>query len=148
MAVLFVSDLHLDASRPAATNAFRLFLNKEACQVDALYILGDLFEYWISDDDQNPHYREIIDALAELTTALYESDNHHSNWLDSIRSRKSPICTASIGHRTATICQLAGISERLDRPIQWDPKAEIIIGDPDAARWQDRPRRKGYELPV
>ena len=86
--------------------------------------------------------------LSSSETHLYESDNHHSNWLDSIRSRKSPICTASIGHRTATICQLAGISERLDRPIQWDPKAEIIIGDPDAARWQDRPRRKGYELPV
>jgi UDP-2,3-diacylglucosamine hydrolase len=79
MAVLFVSDLHLDASRPAATNAFRLFLNKEACQVDALYILGDLFEYWISDDDQNPHYREIIDALAALTTAGTKCYIMHGN---------------------------------------------------------------------
>jgi len=86
--------------------------------------------------------------LSSSETHLYPSNSHHSNWLESIRTRKSTICPASIGHRTASICQLVGIAERLNRPIKWDPQAEIIIGDPDAARWQDRPRRKGYELPV
>jgi hypothetical protein len=43
---------------------------------------------------------------------------------------------------------LAGIAERLNRPIQWDPVAEQIVGDADAQRWQDRPRRAGYELPA
>ncbi|MGJ8652255.1 MAG: Gfo/Idh/MocA family protein [Opitutaceae bacterium] len=79
---------------------------------------------------------------------LYNSPNHHTNWIDCIRTRKTPICSATVGHRTGTICQLAGIAERLNRPIQWDPEAEQIIGDAAAQRWQDRPRRAGYELPV
>lgn len=79
---------------------------------------------------------------------LYNSDNHKGNWLECIRSRKKTICHAGIGHRTATICQLAGIAERLGRPIHWDPKTEQIVGDEYAQRWQDRPRRAGYELPV
>ncbi|ADE53816.1 Gfo/Idh/MocA family protein [Coraliomargarita akajimensis] len=82
-------------------------------------------------------------------TQLYRNHNgHHRNWLDCIKNRKQPICPATVGHRTGTICQLAGIAERLGRPIQWDPKAEQIVGDADAARWQDRPRRAGYELPL
>lgn len=79
---------------------------------------------------------------------LTNSPNHMDNWLEGIRTRRTPICPAAVGHRTATICQLAGIAERLDRPIQWDPDSEQIVGDPKAARWQDRPRRAGYELPA
>ena len=50
MTVLFVSDLHLDASRPAITALFLDFLACEARQAEALYILGDLFEAWVGDD--------------------------------------------------------------------------------------------------
>ena len=46
---LFISDLHLDDSRPAVVEAFERFLAKTASDADALYILGDLFEYWIGD---------------------------------------------------------------------------------------------------
>ena len=79
---------------------------------------------------------------------LYLSRKHQDNWIDCIKSRRKPICDVQIGHRTATICQLAGIAERLKRPIKWDPVAEQIVGDDYARRWQDRPRRAGYELPV
>lgn len=79
---------------------------------------------------------------------LYKSNDHRGNWLDSINSRKPPICPATIGHRTATVCQLAGIAERLKRPIKWNPKTEMIVDDEYAARWMSRPRRAGYELPV
>ena len=54
MATLFVSDLHLDPSRPAATELFGRFLDGEARNADALYILGDLFEAWVGDDDPSP----------------------------------------------------------------------------------------------
>ena len=77
---------------------------------------------------------------------LYESRDHSGNWIDCIRSRKQPICHAEIGHRTATICQLSGIAERLGRPIEWDPAKEQILNDPEAARWYDRPRRAPYVL--
>ena len=78
---------------------------------------------------------------------LYKSHNHHENWIEGILTRKQTICNAKVGHRTATICQLAGIANRLGRPINWDPESEEIVGDVEAKRWQDRPRRAGYELP-
>jgi UDP-2,3-diacylglucosamine hydrolase len=51
MATLFVSDLHLDPERPGITELFGRFLGGEARGADALYILGDLFEAWVGDDD-------------------------------------------------------------------------------------------------
>ena len=77
---------------------------------------------------------------------LYESNNHQNNWLDCIRTGRRPICDANIGHRTATICHLSGIAERLERPIKWNPETEQIVGDDEAARWTDRPRRAPYVL--
>jgi UDP-2,3-diacylglucosamine hydrolase len=47
---LFISDLHLCDSRPHITQAFHAFLEKTAVKANALYILGDLFEYWAGDD--------------------------------------------------------------------------------------------------
>ncbi|HSS29055.1 MAG TPA: UDP-2,3-diacylglucosamine diphosphatase [Usitatibacter sp.] len=47
---LFVSDLHLDPARPEATARFHRFLDRALPGADALYILGDLFEYWVGDD--------------------------------------------------------------------------------------------------
>jgi predicted dehydrogenase len=77
---------------------------------------------------------------------LYESYDHEGNWLECIRTRKPPICPAEIGHRTATVCHLNGIAERLGRPIKWDPVKEEIIGDAYASRWLDRPRRTPYVM--
>jgi len=51
MTTLFISDLHLDAERPHITDLFGRFLREEAAGADALYILGDLFEAWVGDDD-------------------------------------------------------------------------------------------------
>jgi predicted dehydrogenase len=79
---------------------------------------------------------------------LYQSKNHRRNFIDSIISREPTICPASVGHRSGSICQLAGIAERLGRSIKWDPAAEQILGDAEARSMQDRPRRAGYELPT
>ena len=51
MTTLFISDLHLDPERPAITELFGRFVDEEARDADALYILGDLFEAWVGDDD-------------------------------------------------------------------------------------------------
>jgi UDP-2,3-diacylglucosamine hydrolase len=67
MTTLFISDLHLDGSRPEVTEQFLDFLRVGARAADALYILGDLFELWIGDDDPDPGKRRIIAALANLT---------------------------------------------------------------------------------
>lgn len=64
---LFISDLHLDPARPQATAAFLAFLAGTARDAAHLYILGDLFEFWIGDDDDQPLAREVTAALAAYT---------------------------------------------------------------------------------
>lgn len=67
MAILFISDLHLCASRPSVTKRFIDFLNTSAPKYEALFILGDFFEVWLGDDNNDPHDREVINALAKFT---------------------------------------------------------------------------------
>ena len=67
---LFVSDIHLDASRSSIIDLFNLFLNRRAARADALYILGDLFEYWIGDDARYTEYTSTFDALKQLTSSV------------------------------------------------------------------------------
>lgn len=67
MTTRFISDLHLSADRPDITALFKHFLQTEARQSDALYILGDLFDAWIGDDDLTPFHCEVMDALRELS---------------------------------------------------------------------------------
>ncbi|MGK0600935.1 UDP-2,3-diacylglucosamine diphosphatase [Yokenella regensburgei] len=66
MATLFIADLHLQTEEPAITAGFLRFLQGEARKADALYILGDLFEAWIGDDDPNPLHREMAAAIKAL----------------------------------------------------------------------------------
>ena len=67
MTTLFISDLHLEADRPDIADQFLRFLETEALAAEALYILGDLFESWVGDDDPNEHYQWIKQALRKLT---------------------------------------------------------------------------------
>jgi UDP-2,3-diacylglucosamine hydrolase len=67
---LFISDLHLCGARPAITGLFLDFLRGRARTSDALYILGDLFEYWIGDEAvEQEEFRSIIRGLHELTAS-------------------------------------------------------------------------------
>ena len=67
MTRLFVSDVHLDASAPEATEQFLAFLATEAARAQALYILGDLFEAWVGDDDADPEKERVCAALRTLS---------------------------------------------------------------------------------
>ncbi len=64
---LFISDLHLSADHPESASAFSEFLSSTATQAEALYILGDLFEYWAGDDDMHdPFNQQVVQAFAGL----------------------------------------------------------------------------------
>lgn len=76
---LFVSDLHLEESRPAVTQQFLSFLDRQANHADALYILGDLFEVWLGDDDPSPLARRVIGSLRQLTEAGVPAYFIHGN---------------------------------------------------------------------
>jgi len=66
---LFVSDLHLDPERPAITTLFLDFLVSRATRSDAIYILGDLFEAWIGDDDTGSLNQAVCDGLKACAKA-------------------------------------------------------------------------------
>lgn len=67
MKTLFISDLHLSPSRPDITRCFTHFMREEAIHADALYILGDLFEFWIGDDDKSAFATSIREEFKQLT---------------------------------------------------------------------------------
>jgi UDP-2,3-diacylglucosamine hydrolase len=79
MPVLFISDLHLSPERPAVSRAFLLFLQQRAAAASALYILGDLFEAWIGDDDPSDLSIEIQTALRSLSDSGVTLFIQHGN---------------------------------------------------------------------
>ena len=79
MATLFISDLHIDASRPAITEQFLSFLSDEARHAEALYILGDLFESWVGDDAADSAQAAAMAALHSLTGHGVPSFVMHGN---------------------------------------------------------------------
>jgi len=90
----------------------------------------------------------LTQPLDDHCVKLYESNHHHQNWLDCIKSRKDPICNVDIGHRSATICHLGNIAVRTGKNVLWDPKKEQITGDPGLAKWASRPYRQPWKLPL
>ena len=66
MSTLFIADLHLCDEEPAITAGFIRFLTQQAIKADALYILGDLFESWIGDDDVQPLHQQVASAIKAL----------------------------------------------------------------------------------
>jgi UDP-2,3-diacylglucosamine hydrolase len=79
MTTLLISDLHLEADRPELTQLFLDFLATRARRAAALYILGDLFEAWIGDDDDAPLAGDVTAALAALTGAGVATYFVHGN---------------------------------------------------------------------
>jgi len=79
MSVLFISDLHLAPERPAVTRAFLSFLRDQASEVDALYILGDLFEAWVGDDDPTELAAQVQASLGELSQSGVKLYIQHGN---------------------------------------------------------------------
>ena len=88
------------------------------------------------------------DAPADTPGGPKESVPHIANFIECVRSRQKPTADAEAGHRATTVCHLVNICRKLGRKLQWDPKAERFVSDPEADKLIARPRREGYELPV
>ncbi len=63
----FIADLHLSEQRSDISHCFIQFLAEQAIHAEALFILGDLFEYWLGDDDDNPWVNQIATAIRQLS---------------------------------------------------------------------------------
>lgn len=77
MSTLLISDLHLRQDEEARTDAFLDFLRHQAAAAEALYILGDLFDLWLGDDDQQPLHQVVAQALCQLRVPCYFMAGNH-----------------------------------------------------------------------
>jgi predicted dehydrogenase len=75
---------------------------------------------------------------------LYESNDHHGNWLDCIRSRREPIAPVEVAHRSCSACLLHHIAMKTGRTLRWDPVAERFRNDDEANAMLSRPQRWPY----
>jgi len=79
MTILFISDLHLSPNRPDITQRFLHFIDQHACHAEKLYILGDLFDFWLGDDDDSDFANTIRTAFLSLTQIGVECYFIHGN---------------------------------------------------------------------
>jgi predicted dehydrogenase len=92
--------------------------------------------------------RLLREPLPAGATRLPVSSNHLANFLECVRSRRQPICPASVGHRSATVCHLGNIALRTGRRLRWDPVRERFTGEhsEEANRWLNREPRAPWRL--
>jgi hypothetical protein len=87
-----------------------------------------------------PH-RAPLDSRQDGTPALME------NFFDCFRSRKEPVASAAVEHRSITVCHLTNISIRFGgRKLKWDPVKEEIVDDAEAKAMQSRTQREPYTI--
>ncbi len=79
MSHYFISDLHLDLNRPETTDRFEIFLRKHQSDMQSLYILGDLFEAWIGDDDDAPIASRVKKLLQDVSNRGVRLCFQHGN---------------------------------------------------------------------
>jgi hypothetical protein len=77
---------------------------------------------------------------------LYESQQHHGNWLECVKSRQQPIAPIEIGHRSCSACLIHHMAMKLKRKLFWDPLRERFKNDDEANSMLSRPQRWPYAL--
>jgi predicted dehydrogenase len=94
------------------------------------------------------------EAAPELWTEPVRDDSgdeydqfrrHARDFLDCVKSRRTPISDLESGHRVAGACHLANLSLRLGRKLRWDAARETIVDDPEATRLLERPYRPPWD---
>ncbi len=73
-------------------------------------------------------------------------NNHHANWFECIRTRRTPNCPEEIGHRGASLGHLAIIAYKLQRSLQWNPATEQFVNDDSANRLCGRAMRSPWRM--
>ena len=104
-----------------------------------------IHKFWDKELDKGPSLdREVIltdrEYLADAKVKLYDSKNHHEDWLNSIKTREKPICDVAIGASTAISCHLMSQAYYHGGTLKWDPEKHVFLGDSDP-KWLTRDYR-------
>ena len=112
--------------------------------------IGDNGWVWVDRggfDASNKEWNDLV-RLPEKDRkiSLYHSRNHQRNFLDCVKSRKPTIAPVEAAHHSAIPGHLGLIAMLAGRPIKWDAKKEVIVGDKEASKWLTRPYRAPWKL--
>lgn len=77
---------------------------------------------------------------------LHEAENHHTDFVEAIRTRRKTSAPIAVGARSITVCHLGNVAYELGRPVRWDPAKEQFVNDPEADRLFSRPMRSPWHL--
>jgi predicted dehydrogenase len=101
---------------------------------------------WVTRGIINASDRQLLtEKLPDDAKRVYLSNDHIGNFIECVKSRKTPICPTEVGHRSASLCHLGVISIRLGRKLNWDPAKEQFVGDAEANSLVAREMRKPYD---
>ncbi len=87
-------------------------------------------------------------TLGEKEIHLYRSPGHERDFLNCVRSRRTPICDVEIGARSVTVCHLGNLAYLHRQRLRWDPANWHFVGGEGDNKWLDRERREAYRLPT
>jgi predicted dehydrogenase len=94
-------------------------------------------EGWVEtgvSGEVNAHPKSLLGERGLVGLEMNWANNHARGFLDSVKTRQRTIANADVAHRSVSVCHLANLCRRLDRPIKWDPVKEECIGDDEANR--------------
>jgi hypothetical protein len=77
---------------------------------------------------------------------VYHSDDHYTDWINAVKNRTQPICSAETGHRSSSVCNLANIAYQIRTPLRWDPVKEKFSKNKDANAFLTKNYRAPYKL--
>ncbi|MGL4328173.1 MAG: gfo/Idh/MocA family oxidoreductase, partial [Tannerellaceae bacterium] len=86
--------------------------------------------------------------IADNEIKLYKSDDHYTDFLTAMKSRKQPLSTVEVGHRTNSLCNIVNLCYELDRKLTWNPEKEEFFLDSEANARRGNPLRDGYSIQV
>ncbi|HBA30309.1 Gfo/Idh/MocA family protein [Parabacteroides goldsteinii] len=88
------------------------------------------------------------EVIGDDKIKLYKSDDHYNDFLTAMKTRKQPLSTVEIGHRTASLCHIVNLCYEFDRKLVWNPEKEEFFFDDEANRRRGNPIREPYSLKV
>jgi predicted dehydrogenase len=117
-----------------------------------LYVNRGKFELSLDGQPKKDDPRACEQVAKELlppnAIRLYKSSNHLSDWVNSVRTRKPPICDVETGARTAAVCNLVNLTYYHQQVIKWDPKTESFTSGTGNLKWLDYEYRAPWKVEV
>ena len=111
------------------------------------HFVGSDGEVWVARGELKTTPESLKDKVfKDGASDVYVSDNHYTDFLNAIKTRKPPICDVETGHRTASICNIGNIAYQLQRSLKWDPSKETFVKDKEADKLLGREMKKEWKV--